>query len=133
MGRLVRLAWIVGIGACGAGDLVSGPAGVEPPATVAVDPVRSSNEEVVDASDARVTCPLHADRLEQDEVPIIYGAMPVPGYRAAERKSFPYARTEELRGCVRYPPNRARVNFCRKCRDVQAVWLKEHPEGEDGG
>jgi hypothetical protein len=80
-------------------------------------------------------CPIHGERLRQDIVPIRYGLPMKDTWHEAYNKSrfteFRYSLTWLGGGCVDDGVKKARVLYCPKCREAEAIWLKEHPFEED--
>ena len=82
------------------------------------------------ASDkARAKCPLHGAALRTENVSIAYGLMgALPGYFEAQKKTFPFANSVVLGGCIvsKDSPTTETVKFCPKCRAVQKRWVAAH-------
>jgi hypothetical protein len=81
-------------------------------------------------ADGTRLCKVHGERLHPDTVPIHYGT---PSHRTiqlyqAEDVQFPNAHRWLGGGCITSndDPQRAKVLYCRTCRELQEKWRVEH-------
>jgi len=72
-------------------------------------------------------CPIHAEPLQPEAVPIRYGLFRIPdGYLEAKESRFPLASTFVMGGCV-VGEEKERVRpYCVSCRRALAMWCREH-------
>ncbi len=77
-------------------------------------------------------CPVHGEEMQTDVVKIRYGeCMFLPDYREAKHSLFPEANTVYYGGCIRLDFTRAEVLYCRRCREAEEQWEKEHRRDKD--
>jgi hypothetical protein len=69
-------------------------------------------------------CTVHRQRLQSDEVPIVYGLMRFePEYRKLVRRSFPRAHFVTYGGCrINTEVQTRDVSFCPACREAYTEW-----------
>lgn len=83
------------------------------------------------------TCPVHGDRLQRENVRVVYGYVPrefSSEYREAKRDLFPYADMYCWGGCDEgdADPLFKQVLYCPECRKAYEAWLKTHVPLPDG-
>ena len=86
-----------------------------------------------DRTGTALTCSVHGHDLQPDTVPVWYGSTYDPWcvqYEEARRAQFPFAKTHisgSSMKIVGHSPERAKVRYCSKCRQVEESWLDQHP------